>query len=402
MNESFIRQISQGGVTSPRGFKATGGHCGIKRSGKKDLAIIYSEAEETVAKGFFTTNVLPAAPVLLSKMRLRNGRLRAVVINSGVANACTGRQGYEDADEITEEVAAILGLKKNMVTMCSTGKIGVPLPVETIKRGLKYLSKKMSAEGGHYAAEAILTTDTREKELAYEVTLSGGKVKIGAMAKGAGMINPNMATMLALITTDAKLNAVQLKKILANAVEKSFNKINIDGDMSTNDSVIAMANGFSEVGVKPDSADEKIYSAAFGRICFALAEMIVRDGEGATKFVKIRVTGAKSGKDASLAARTVANSLLFKVALYGQNPNWGRLMDALGYSGAALSADKINVKFGDIQAVKNGVAVESSEHLLKSYMKQREIDILIELSLGSYQEEILTCDIGRRYIEVNI
>ncbi|MBN2190931.1 MAG: bifunctional glutamate N-acetyltransferase/amino-acid acetyltransferase ArgJ [Candidatus Aureabacteria bacterium] len=402
MSESFIRNIPQGSITTPKGFKAAGGHCGIKRSGKKDLAIIYSDAEETIAKGLFTTNTLPAAPVLLSRLRLRNGRLRAVVINSGVANACTGQQGYKNADEVTEEVANILGLKKNMVAMCSTGKIGVPLPVETIKRGLKYLSKKISSEGGHYAAEAIMTTDTREKQLAYELTLNSGKVRIGAMAKGAGMINPNMATMLALITTDARITAVQMKKILTDAVEMSFNKINIDGDMSTNDSVIAMANGLSEVEVRPNSADEKMFREAFNKICLALAEMIVRDGEGATKFVKIKVTGAKTRKDASLAARAVSNSILFKVALYGQNPNWGRLMDALGYSGASISADKISVKFGDIEAVKGGVAVDDSEHLLKTYMKQREVDILIDLSLGSCQEEILTCDIGRRYIEINI
>ena len=401
MELDYIKVIS-GGITAPVGFKAVGGHCGLKKNGQKDLAIIYSEAEETVAKGVFTKNAIPAAPVSLSRARLRDGKLRAIIINSGVANAGTGKKGYDNADAVTQEAACELGLKKSEVTMCSTGKIGVPLPVESVARGLKYLCKKLSQEGNYSAAEAIMTTDTRVKEIAVEVTLPDGVIKIGAMAKGAGMINPDMATMLAFITTDAKIRANTLKKNLSAAVNISFNKITIDGDMSTNDTVIAIANGMSETEVKPNTKSEKIFSSAVKFICLQLAEMIVKDGEGATKFVKIKVVGAKSKKDASLAARAVANSLLFKVALFGQNPNWGRLIDALGYSGAVLVPEKISVNFGDIETVKEGVAVEGAEYLLRKYMVQREINITIDLAMSVYKEEIWTCDIGRRYIDINV
>lgn len=401
MEVDYIKVIS-GGITAPAGFKAVGGHCGLKKSGQKDLAIIYSEAEDTVAKGVFTKNAVPAAPVSLSRVRLRDGKLRAIVVNSGVANSCTGKKGYDNADAVTQQAARELGLKKSEITMCSTGKIGVPLPVESVARGLKYLCKKLSGDGNRSAAEAIMTTDTRVKEIAVEVTLPDGVIKIGAMAKGAGMINPDMATMLAFITTDAKVRANTLKKILSAAVNISFNKITIDGDMSTNDTVIAIANGMSETEVKPNTKSEKIFSSAVNFICLKLAEMIVKDGEGATKFVRIKVMGAKSKKDASLAARAVANSLLFKVSLFGQNSNWGRLIDALGYSGAVLVPEKISVNFGDIETVKEGLAVEGSEYLLRKYMVHREIDITIDLALGVYREEIWTCDIGRRYIDINV
>ncbi|MCB1194759.1 bifunctional glutamate N-acetyltransferase/amino-acid acetyltransferase ArgJ [bacterium] len=400
-------QAISGGITAPKGFKAAGMNCGIKRK-KFDLALIVSDVPAVTA-GVFTTSSTCAAPVQVSKEHLvkNNGICRGIIANSGNANASTGLQGYQDAIAMTRAAAQALGIDPVQMLVCSTGRIGVKLPIQIIETGIKTLATdSLSIQGGADAAEAILTTDRYQKVRSYTVTIDGKEVRFGAMAKGAGMIQPNMATMFAFITTDAAVDPAFLQETLAESVESTFNRITVDGDMSTNDTVLMLANG--KAGNKPVSshsagADE--FKKAVWTICHELALDMVRDGEGATKTVAITVEGAMHTASATRIARMVANSLLFKVALSGNDPNWGRIMAAIGAAGR-VEADqsKISIYFDDILIVQNGQQAKSVDGAMESIVAvwcKEFFTIRIELNLGNGSDTYYTCDIGHPYIDIN-
>ena len=387
------------GVTFPAGFKAAGMFCGIKRSGKKDLALIVSDVPAAGA-GVFTTNVCCAAPVQISRRHVNAEFIRAVVINSGNANAATGEQGLRDAIVCTEEVAYRLSCEPTEILVASTGIIGSPLKTERIVSSLDALIADLSAEHGADAAEAILTTDTFSKQCACEVALSGGTVRIGGIAKGSGMIMPNMATMLGCITTDAAIDKHLLQRLLARAVAVSFNRITVDGDTSTNDCVLMMANGNS--GVALTEADLYLYQEALDAVCVSLAKMIIRDGEGATKFVSVRVEGCRTEAEAETIARTIANSPLVKTALYGENPNWGRILAAAGRSGVEYDQNKVDVLLNGVPAVRGGCSAGTDKKELATALQDRDILIRVLLEEGTESAEVWTCDLTHRYIDINV
>lgn len=396
-----------GGVAAPKGFVAAGVHCGIKAEGKKDLALLYSERPASAA-GAFTANRIQAAPVKLSRSRLQKGRCRAVIINSGSANACTGERGKKDALAMSRAVASALGVETELVAVCSTGRIGNFLPLDRIENGIGDLVKIIKRGGNGAAAEAILTTDSRPKELAVEFKLGDGLVRVGGMAKGAGMIYPrlrvnglNEATMLAFITTDAEIKAELLNGMLADSLEQSFNRITVDGDTSTNDTVILLANGSSGKSIEAEDSHQPLFQGALNFITRKLAGMIVADGEGASKFVEIEVRGARTEEEARLAAAAVANSNLFKTSLYGETPNWGRIMAALGYSGVEVQEDKINVYLGDIPIIKDGLIAGFDPVLVQDLLRRASLHFKIDLGLGGAKELYYTCDLTPEYVEIN-
>lgn len=390
-----------GGVTAPRGFMAAAVHAGIKGA-KPDLALLVSSAPAAVA-GNFTTNSIQAAPVKLCKARLAGKVARAIVVNSGNANACAGPQGLADAERMGSVAAECLGISQDTVFVCSTGVIGVPLPMKKVEAGIRAAANSLSETGGHHAARAIMTTDTVEKEIAVEIAIEGSRARIGGMAKGAGMIAPNMATMLAFLTTDAAVAPDSLQQCLSSAVAESFNKITVDGDQSTNDTVLLMANGLA--GNKPlteASGGWRTFSDAVKHVTRQLALKIVKDAEGATKFVTVNVSGAASDRDARLVARAVANSLLVKTSWYGGDPNWGRLMDAIGYSGAQVKEELIGICYDDFCAVKNGIATsEASGSNLKKALAGKDIAVNIALNLGNGKDTVYTCDCSEEYVRIN-
>jgi glutamate N-acetyltransferase / amino-acid N-acetyltransferase len=334
-----------GGVTSPRGFVAGSAFCGIKAANKSkpDIALIYSR-EKSVAAATFTTNRVRAAPVRVSAAHFKSAEVRAIIANSGNANACTGVTGIEHAKRMAKAAAAALGLRERQVLVCSTGRIGVPLPIKKMEQTIAGLPKVLQTGGSLKAARAIMTSDTFPKEVAVEFEIGGKPVRIGGIAKGAGMIDPNMATMLCFITTDAAIGRKDLQRALLNAVQQSFNRITIDGDMSTNDTVLVLANGLAgHTRLKPSQPAFKIFQNALNYVTCHLARMIVEDGEGVTKFVEVNVKGAASLKDARVAAEAVANSTLVKCAWFGGDPNWGRIIDAIGYSGARVREEMVDI-----------------------------------------------------------
>lgn len=391
----------QGGVTAPKGFLAGSLHCGIKEAGELDLAIIYSEEPAFVA-GMFTQNRVKAAPVLYSKRVVENTVARAVVINSGNANAVTGKQGEADAKTMAEATAESLEVAPHEVAVASTGTIGVNLPIDSIVEGIKKLAPALSPDGGSYAAKAIMTTDTFEKNIAVKVPLSTGEIIIGGMSKGAGMICPNMATMLAFITTDARVDAAFLSRALEAAVETSFNAITVDGDCSTNDTALLMANGAADAApINEFSGDYFVFHSALQHVCAKLAEMIVRDGEGATTLVRIHVLGAPNKADAQKTAKTIANSLLVKTAIFGNDANWGRIIMAVGNAGVEIDPDVIDIKLGDIVMLEAGSPVEFDEARAAETLAQTEVDVTVDLHLGPESATVLTCDISSEYVEIN-
>jgi glutamate N-acetyltransferase/amino-acid N-acetyltransferase len=403
---------SNGEITMPKGFRASGITCGIKQSGKKDMALIVSDHPASVA-AVFTTNKMAAAPVLLSRKHVANGVARAIVVNSGNANACTGDQGMKDAQSMAELTAKALGIEVDEVIVASTGIIGVPMPMDVVTEGIRTAVKSLASnvKNGADAAEAILTTDTFKKEvgLAIEVrdAVDSSKaslahrstIKIGGMAKGSGMIEPNMATMLAFITTDAEVDPGMLHHMLKKAVEVSFNSITVDGDTSTNDMVTVLANGAS--GVKITKKNEPFFQKALEMACIELAQLIVRDGEGATKLIEIEVTGAKSNLDAKKAAKAIANSNLVKTAFFGQDANWGRVVCAAGYSSADVDANKIDVYYGDQKLVENGQPIKVDAEKIGSILKQTDIKVLVDLKLGEGNATVWTCDFSYDYVKIN-
>jgi glutamate N-acetyltransferase / amino-acid N-acetyltransferase len=396
-----VSRLVQGGVTSAQGFRASGVHCGIKPQ-KKDLALVLSGVPASAA-GVFTTNKVKAAPVLLNMDRIRSGRGQAVVVNSGNANACTGEQGMRDAREMGHLAAQTLGLPEELVYVCSTGVIGRPLPMAAIRRGIPEAVRHLGPEGGA-AAEAIMTTDTVPKSTAAQVTIGGQTVTVGGMTKGAGMIHPQMATTLTFLTTDAAVAPAVLQAALRRAADQSFNRITVDGDRSTNDTILLFANGEAgapEIGGAGEALEA--FQAALDAVTLRLAKAVVRDGEGATKLIAVTVRGAQSDEDALRAARAVANSALVKTALHGGSPNWGRILAAVGSSGAEVQPERLAVRFGPALVAERGApAAESgSEKEAARHLAGDDVQVTVELGIGRSECTVWTCDLTEGYVREN-
>jgi len=392
----------EGGITSVPGFRSAGVACGIKTTGAKDLAVIVCD-DVAVSAGTFTSNKVKSAPVLVSMERVKSGKAQAIVANSGNANACTGEQGIKDAKRMTELVASGLNISPELVLVASTGKIGRKMPMDKIENGIKLALSSLSYTGGHDSAEAIMTTDTFSKEIAVEFDIQKKKAHIGGMVKGAGMINPNMATMLCFLTTDVCIEQSFLQKALKSAVDVSFNMISVDGDTSTNDTVLILANG--KAGNSPinrlDSSYE-VFLRALTYVTTSLAKMIAKDGEGATKFIELRVRGAKTEQDARKACHTIARSPLLKCALFGEDPNWGRIMSSLGISDIDMDQNKVDIWFDDLKIAQNGISTGFSEESAKDILKKKEYVITIDLKMGNAKATLWTCDLSYDYVKINI
>lgn len=392
--------IENGSITSVKGIKANGIHVGLKRK-KKDLALIYSDTPCTAA-GTFTLNKVKAAPLLISKEIIETGNdIRAILINSGNANACTGDKGYFDALTSLQVCAKSLKLKSSEVLISSTGVIGERLNMQLFVPGIKNVCRNLTYNGGHDAAEAILTTDLRNKEFAVKVKFGESEITIGAICKGSGMIMPNMATMLAFIATDAVIERTLLKKLLSEAVGKSFNKISVDGETSTNDMVILLANGISGVRIIENSDSNEVFKSALEELTREMAKSIIADGEGATKLIEISVNSAKSDADADRAAKFIANSPLVKTALNGSDANWGRIISALGSSDIHFNPEKVEIKFGELSVLKPPFIVSFCEDEARKILSEKEVKISIELNEGSASSTWYTCDFSEKYIQIN-
>jgi glutamate N-acetyltransferase/amino-acid N-acetyltransferase len=395
------KMIKGGGVTSAAGFQASGVACGIKPGGEKDMALIVSDVPAEAA-ATFTTNLVKAAPVKVSMRHLRNGKMRGVIINSGCANACTGVGGIADAKAMVEHVALQLQTKSREWLICSTGRIGNRLPMPQVHRGIEKAAAKLDHESGVEAAKAIMTTDTRRKEFAMRFKVDGRKVTIGGMAKGAGMIHPNMATMLCVITTDASIDKPALKACVDDAVEHSFNRISVDGDTSTNDTVIVLANGLSGTNLlKSYHPQFGLFKKTLTHVMRKLARMIVEDGEGITRVVDVVVKGAANAQEAKLAALAVAKSELIKTSWTGGDPNWGRIMAALGYSGARIREEMVEIFYDGLVAVVNGQPSKTPVIKLRKLVNKPKFTITIHLHSGSGEYSILTTDLTEEYVRIN-
>ncbi len=427
-------KLVDGSIIAPQGFRASGVFCDIKRLGtgkgsqkgkKRDLALIVSERSATVA-GMFTTNQVCAAPVKVCADRMKRGQAQVVVVNSGNANACTGRQGLSDALEMVRFTEQSLNLPAGLALVGSTGRIGVNLPMDHVRAGIIEAATLLgdSPDHGRQAAEAIMTSDTRPKEIAVEFRLGGKTVRIGGICKGAGMIQPGMsatglrpaalphgglhATMLCFITTDAAIEAPALQAALQEAVAQSFNRITVDGDMSTNDTVLVLANGLAgnaKFGVR--SAEFKKFQAALNHVCLELAKKIVRDGEGVHRVITVRVTGAKNLQEADVAARAVANSALVKTSWHGGDPNWGRIMDAIGYSPATVVEEKVDIGYRSksrpkvLWSLKRGQPTKATFQQLCAAVAPKEFELLINLNLGEASAVMYAADLTEAYVDYN-
>ena len=394
-------EVAHEGVTAPLGFRAAGLNCGLKKL-RKDLALVVSDTP-CAAAAMFTTNTVVAAPVVVDREQMAaGGAIRAVLVNSGNANACTGQRGLDDAWTMVRDTAAALRLDPGEVLVASTGVIGQYLPMDAVRRGIRQAAE-MLGDDGTAAAEAIRTTDTFAKEVAVRCAIDGVTVTIGGMAKGSGMIAPNLATMLAFVTTDAAVAPAVLQAATRRAVERSFHRISVDGDTSTNDMVAVLANGKAGNATidAAGGAGYEAFSAALEHVLVTLAKMIVMDGEGATKFLEIRVTGAADEADAARAARTVANSSLVKTAFHGEDANWGRILAALGRSGAAFAPDEVEIDFGDVPILRSGYRIDFSEDRAKEVLSRREIVVTIRLGAGAGEAVFWTCDLSHEYVAIN-
>jgi glutamate N-acetyltransferase / amino-acid N-acetyltransferase len=400
VTHTLFKTIS-GGICAPKGFRAGAIEVPIRKP-KKDLALIVSEVPATVA-GVFTLNRAAAAPVLICKHQLKNSEVcSAILVNSGNANACTGMRGMNDAQTLIAEVATTLGIPLSEVLISSTGVIGQFLPLEKIIAAIPSLVQVLNHEGSHAAAEAIMTTDLTQKEIAVEFLIDSQTVKLGAIAKGSGMIAPNMATMLSFVTTDAVISKPLLQQALNSATKKSFNRISVDGDESTNDMVLAMANGLAGHNpIEENTEAFKAFSAALEFVLIELAKMIARDGEGATKFVEINITGARTENDAEKLARSVANSNLVKTAMHGEDANWGRIMAALGYAGVDFTPEQVEISFGEVKVLSKNFEIVLDEAKAKAELSKPDITINIDLNLGNAEATFWTCDLSAKYVEIN-
>ena len=398
-------KIIQGGVCAATGFKASGIHCGIRRNhSKKDLALIVSD-RKAAAAAVYTTNLVKGAPLTVTKQNIADGMAQAVICNSGNANTCNAN-GFEIAQAMCQLVTEATGVAAKDVVVASTGVIGQPLDITPIAEGMPALAAGLSYEGNLDAAQAIMTTDTVSKEIAVEFTLGGKVCRMGGMAKGSGMIHPNMATMLVFITTDAAISPAMLQKALSGDIKKTFNMLSVDGDTSTNDMVTVLANGMAgNPEITADGEDFKVFMEALNTINVALSRMIAGDGEGATKLLECVVTGADDEETAKICAKSVICSSLTKAAMFGADANWGRILCAIGYSGAKVDVTKIDVSFrsraGQILVCKDGAGVPFSEEKAKQILLEKEIEILVSLGQGDFGATAWGCDLTYDYVRIN-
>ncbi|MEE9199396.1 MAG: bifunctional glutamate N-acetyltransferase/amino-acid acetyltransferase ArgJ [Dehalococcoidia bacterium] len=396
-----IKSIPNGTITSPQGFRAGGLYCGVKAYGeeKRDLGLLYSEAP-CAAAAVYTTNKVTAPAILVDREHLKDGRAQAVVVNSGIANVAVGEHGLKDAGEMTALAAKKLGLDQGDVLVASTGVIGVELPMALIRTGLGRL--EVTRDGGHEMAKAILTTDSHPKEIAVSFDIGGVEAVIGGIAKGAGMIHPDMATMLSFLTTDATVEAGFLQGALKDAVDASFNMVSVDGDTSTSDTVAILANGMA--GNEPIGAGSpgaQAFQEALMEVCTYLAKQVARDGEGATKLIEVRVEKAGTLQDARRAARTISTSMLVKTAVHGNDPNWGRIMAALGRSGVEISESKVDLFINDMFMLNSGVPVPYYPDAVSKSLDEPEVKIRLVLNLGEASASAWTCDLSEEYVTFN-
>ncbi len=392
--------VTAGGVTTPPGVRAAGRHCGIKAE-RPDLALVVTDAPAAAA-ACFTTNRVAAAPVQVSRSQIRSGRAQAVVINSGNANACTGEAGLRDAWEMVDLTARAVGVSRDLVLVASTGVIGVPLPMEALRRGIPALAGALGPHG-EAAAEAILTTDAFPKGGAVEVEIAGRPVRLGGMAKGAGMIHPRMATTLSLVTTDAAIEPALAQLALRHSVARSFNRVSVDGDTSTNDTIFLLATGAAGHRPLREPADPgfAIFQAALTALTEHLARLLVRDGEGATKVIEVSVRGAASEEDAQRAGEAICTSPLVKTACYGMEPNWGRILAAVGRCGAEVNPDRVAVSIGGVRVVAGGVGERATLSAAAEAMRAPEFAIAVDLGLGRGAWTGWTCDFTEAYVRLN-
>jgi glutamate N-acetyltransferase/amino-acid N-acetyltransferase len=374
--------------------------CGLKKNGDRDLGLIWSEVPANAA-ALFTRNKVQAAPVLLSRERIRSGRCQAVIVNSGNANCCTGQPGDAAAKEMSGHVAGHLNIEDDLVQIASTGVIGEPLAVDRVVAGVPELIKALRPEGFHDLARAIMTTDTRPKAVMQKAAHPGGQYTITAVAKGAGMIRPDMATLLCFACTDADIEPAVLKRILKQAADRSFNRITIDGDTSTNDTVLLLANGLSGLAIADDQQIEN-FQAVLDELFLDLARQLVADGEGVTKLVTIKVEGAANNMEAARIVDAVSHSPLVKTAFFGEDANWGRIMGAAGRAGASLDPHRIDIYFDDVCMVKDGIGCgETTEALATDVLKKPAFTVFLDLNLGSGRATMLTCDFSVDYVKIN-
>lgn len=392
-------------VTAPKGFLASGIHCGVKDgTTKKDLALVYSEVP-CIGAGMYTNNKVKCAPIYVTKEHLKDKKAQAIICNSGNANCCTGQDGIDKANDIANTLAEKLNIPKEDVLIASTGVIGVPINAEAIKNGIPTLIEELSDNGSN-AAEAIMTTDTVKKECAAEFLVNGTKVTIGAIAKGSGMIEPNMGTMLSFITTDLSITPELLEDALSEAVNVSYNKISVDGDTSTNDTVLILANGLAEnATISEKNADYENFVEALKYVTITIAKKLAKDGEGATKLIECTVNGAKTEEEGTIFAKSVITSSLVKTAMFGADANWGRILCALGYAGLDFEPEKVDVYFeskgGNIIVCKNGASVEFDEDIAKKILIEDEITIKIDMGLGDVTVTAWGCDLTYEYVKIN-
>ena len=392
--------LEEESVTLPKGFIAGGMYCGIKKN-KLDLGYILSEVP-AIAAGVYTTNVFQAAPLVVTQESIaRENKVQAILVNSGNANACTGEQGINDAKTMQGEFANKLGIQKHLVAVTSTGVIGEVLPIEKIQTGIGKILELQHEDVSHFE-QAILTTDTDVKHFAVQLSIAGKTVRIGGAAKGSGMIHPNMATMLGFVTTDANIDHEDLQFALKEITNQTFNMITVDGDTSTNDMVLVMANGLAgNEKLTQNHPDWPLFIDGFKMVCEALAKKIARDGEGATKLIEVQVKNAASIEDARALGKAIISSNLVKTAIYGTDPNWGRIVCAIGYSGVAINPNAISVSIGDFLVFSQGLPCPVIEEDVKKYLEQKEVQITVDVNQGVFQAAAWGCDLTYDYVKIN-
>ena len=401
-------QMIEGGVTAAQGFEAAAAAAEIKYKNRTDMALVYSTVP-CKAAGTFTTNIVKAAPVKWDqKVVAESPYAQAVIVNSGIANACTGAEGYGYCKETAEEAAKVLGVPETAVLVASTGVIGMQLPMDRLKKGITLLkdAKGDTLEHGTAAAKAIMTTDTVHKEIAVQVEIGGKTVTVGGMCKGSGMIHPNMCTMLGFVTTDVNISREMLQKVVSEDVKDTFNMISVDGDTSTNDTLLVLANGLAEnPEITEDNEDCKAFASALNYVNTWLAKKMAGDGEGATALFEVKIIGAESKEQAVTLSKSVVTSSLVKAAIYGHDANWGRILCAMGYSGAQFDPEKVDLFFesaaGKIQIIENGVAVDYSEEEATKILSEPEVTAIADVKMGNASATAWGCDLTYDYVKIN-
>ncbi len=389
------------GITAPRGFLASGVACGLKKNGNKDLAMIISK-NDAIAAGIFTTNVVKGHSLMWTKSKIKDRYVRAMVINSGCANACLGARGDNDAADMAFYASSLIKCEPEQVLLGSTGVIGFPLNMDKIKYGINVAFDSLSNQGGLLAAQAIMTTDTFSKEASKSFEIGGTTITIGGMCKGSGMIHPNMATMISLITTDAAISGEMLDKALRYVADKSFNRISIDGDTSVCDQLVIMANGQGEnTLISSENSDYEAFVSALLEVSISLSKMLAKDGEGATKLIEIRAEGCEDIESAHLILNAIAKSPLVKTAFFGQDANWGRIFTAAGYSGASFDPNLVDIYLGDLMVCNNGTGLSFDEERASEILKKDEIIVTLDFNSGKINDRIWTCDFSFDYVKIN-